>query len=457
MKDYVQEVLKEKPNYKYHKGNIEKYLKKDFGKYFINSTKEYPFFPHPKTSVISKFINTPNKDTELKNLFSIYFGYAGWEGFKENKTIADVFNINEEDERVCFSEMIIYVKDKKSIETKIAEIRPSLDTLKVLNEIDSTKKGVADNKKSISKNNQTTIEIEERSATELDNRNKKDSSVNQIDKKEEKSKTNKVNYGDVFKNENSKLKISTVYVEGGIFIMGKKSWNSSYKLHEVELDSFRISKYTITNSQFTVFLNEYKNTTGYSLFKKSYLESSIDIINGRYYTKKRMEDFPVIGVTWYGAEAFANWAGGRLPTESEWEYSARGGNKSKGYKFSGSDNFKVVANCSTKWSYIIGTESLMADEVGKKQPNELGIYDMSGNVSEWCSDWYDFDYYEKLYKSGKISKNPKGPKNGKRKVIRGGSFRSAPDFCTVYSRSDLKPQIPPVEIFFVGFRVVFDI
>ena len=228
LKDYVQKVLKEKPNYKYHKGNIEKYFKddsvkntkKDFQKYFINSTSEYPFYPHPQTSVISKFIRTPDKDTDLKSLFSLYFGYAGWEGFKENKTIADVFNINEEIEQALFSKMIVYVKGKKSIETKIAEIRPSFDTLKVLNEIDSVEKSVADNKKSDDKSNdktfktkeiteykevsdekinpptdnkkntqeneQTVPELGEKKSTELGNRNEEDSKENQKDKKRKK-------------------------------------------------------------------------------------------------------------------------------------------------------------------------------------------------------------------------------------------------------------------------------
>lgn len=251
------------------------------------------------------------------------------------------------------------------------------------------------------------------------------------------------------KDEVSTLKIPTVYVEGGVFVMGKKSWDFEYKQHDVELSSFRITKYTITNSQFAVFLNEVETPQEKSFYKKKMLGIGIDILHDRYYPKIGRENHPAIGVTWYGADAFASWIGGRLPTEAEWEYSARGGNKSKGYKFSGSNDYTEIANVIPDWTdFLGGTKNIKVEEVGGKLPNELGIYDMSGSLWEWCSDWYNFGYYEELYEKKKIAKNPKGIAKGKKKVIRGIS---------VFERDGLKPKVSSwVNNVITGFRVVFD-
>jgi formylglycine-generating enzyme required for sulfatase activity len=138
------------------------------------------------------------------------------------------------------------------------------------------------------------------------------------------------------------------------------------------------------------------------------------------------DDCPVEMVSWDDAQAFIaklNQRTGkhyRLPTEAEWEYAARGGSKSNGYTYSGSNDLNSVA-------WYIDNSGSKTHPVGQKQANELGIYDMTGNVWEWCQDWFG-DY-------GKgIAQNPPGPSTGSYRVIRGGGGNSAAPDCRVASR-----------------------
>lgn len=158
--------------------------------------------------------------------------------------------------------------------------------------------------------------------------------------------------------------------------------------------------------------------------------------------KVGVSDLPVENVSWDDCQEFITKLNAmtgqkfRLPTEAEWEYAARGGNKSKGYKYSGSNNIDDVA-------WYTDNSSNNTHAVKTKQPNELGIYDMSGNVWEWCNDWYG------SYNSN-AQVNPAGPTSGSFRVIRGGSWLSNARICRVSNRDS---DTPDDRIIYLGLRL----
>lgn len=242
-----------------------------------------------------------------------------------------------------------------------------------------------------------------------------------------------------------KVPAGMVYVAGGSFTMGCTSeqgddCDGDEEPHEVTLSDFYISKYEVTNAEYAEFLNAKGNQTEGG---KTWLDIADEYCNiakkgSRYVAKSGYENHPVIEVTWYGAAAYAKWKGGRLPTEAEWEYAARGGKKQKATKYAGSNNIATAA-------WYSGNSGATTHPVGSKQPNELGLYDMSGNVWEWCSDWYAKDYY-----SGSPLSNPKGAASGSRRVLRGGSWSNYPRGCRVAIRGINGPDDSGDDI---GFRI----
>jgi len=240
----------------------------------------------------------------------------------------------------------------------------------------------------------------------------------------------------------------TVLVNGGTFQMGSPSGtgeSEEHPQHSVTVSSFRISKYEITNQQYADFMNAIGANSDGSYNGTEYLDMGssscqIDYTGGQFVPQSGKENYPVIEVSWYGAKAYAEHYGGRLPTEAEWEFAARGGNSSNGYTYSGSDNIDDVA-----WYYDNsggGTHT-----VGTKNANELGIYDMSGNVWEWCNDWYDYDYY-----SNSPSTDPQGPSTGYYRVVRGGGWNVIAYGCRVALRIYGNPAGTYTDS---GFRPVF--
>ena len=206
-----------------------------------------------------------------------------------------------------------------------------------------------------------------------------------------------------------------IAVEGGTFTMGATAEQGSdvdrdeSPTHQVALSSYMIGKTEVTQELWEAVMGS--NPSFFFLFKNR----------------------PVENVSWDDCQVFINKLNGltgksfRLPTEAEWEYAARGGKKSKGYKYSGSNTIDDVAWYDTNSA---GT----THPVASKAPNELGLYDMSGSVWEWCSDWYSSTYY-----SSSSQNNPTGPASGSYRVFRGGCcFNFARD-----CRSSIRSGSPP--------------
>lgn len=239
-----------------------------------------------------------------------------------------------------------------------------------------------------------------------------------------------------------------VYVKGGTFQMGSTSGeNNEQPTHIVTIDDFYIGKYEVTHKDYIKFLNVRGVSRSGFHSGTAYIDMDASDCavghNGSFYFKgsayASTENTPVMEVTWHGAVAYCLWAGGRLPTEAEWEYASKGGASSSGYTYSGSNTAGNVAWCSSN-------SSSKSHEVGTKQPNELGLYDMSGNLWEWCSDKYSKSYYD-----NSPSNNPQGPTTGGSPVVRGGSWFN------IYqnSRSTMRHS-SPFSNNIIGFRVVQD-
>ncbi|MBO7279514.1 MAG: formylglycine-generating enzyme family protein [Bacteroidales bacterium] len=216
-----------------------------------------------------------------------------------------------------------------------------------------------------------------------------------------------------------------VFVEGGTFQMGATSEQGSdvqddeKPVHSVTLSDFYMGKYEVTQEQWKVVMGS----------------------NPSYFTGD--DNLPVEQVSWEDVQEFIQKLNAktgktyRLPTEAEWEYAARGGNQSQGYKYAGSNTFEEVA-------WYEDNSGGKTHPVGQKQPNELGLYDMSGNVEEWCQDWYE------SYDSS-AQTNPTGPSSGLGRVLRGSGWSSLARYCRVACRNAYNPSDGGYDL---GFRLV---
>ncbi|MGN6355318.1 MAG: formylglycine-generating enzyme family protein [Parafilimonas sp.] len=282
-----------------------------------------------------------------------------------------------------------------------------------------------------------------------------------------------------------------VWVPGGEFSMGSVNptnmedgghelMNDTRPIHRVYVNGFFMDKTEVTNAEFAAFVKatgyvtvaERKPTkeefpgvpeedlvAGSAVFTPSATTNLSNYLQWWNYVRgadwrhplgpgsnnEGKDDYPVVQVSWEDAEAYAKWAGKRLPTEAEWEFAARGGKAGEMYTWGNQlkPDGKWMAN-------IYEGKFPSADQaldgyagiapVAKYPANGYDIYDMAGNVWEWCSDWYRPDYYKTLAEKGTVSKNPQGPPESydpeepgvKKKVQRGGSFLCTDQYCTRY-------------------------
>ena len=251
-----------------------------------------------------------------------------------------------------------------------------------------------------------------------------------------------------------------IFVEGGSFSMGSLDGEEDVKpVHEVTVSPFYIGKYEVTQAEYTRYMRpasswtaEYGVGDSYPAYYVSWY-AALKYCNYRSKAEGLTPCYTIDGSTdpdyWGAVPTFTNatwdavicdWEanGYRLPTEAEWEYAARGGIKSRDFRYAGSNNYGQVA-----W-YDVNSD-YETHKVGEKSANELGIYDMSGNVSEWCWDWYDSSYYSESPKD-----NPKGQAGGDWKLLRGGDFYEDEVNCRVYTRNYTMPYFSQHNS---GFRI----
>ena len=232
--------------------------------------------------------------------------------------------------------------------------------------------------------------------------------------------------------------LEMVYVEGGTFDMGDAVgdlWDACRPVHPVQVSSFYIGKYQVTQRLWQQVMSNNP---------------------AQFKGEKR----PVETITWWEAKQFIDWlnrmkaikdyltgqgllnAFFRLPYEAEWEFAARGGTYSQGYTYCGSDKLKQVG-----WHGE--SNSRETQDVGLLLANELGLFDMSGNVWEWCKDKYGWDFYKKCKAKGMVT-DPSGPGKSQHRVVRGGSYLDDADNCHPAYRNGDSPNYQSDHF---GFRV----
>ena len=217
------------------------------------------------------------------------------------------------------------------------------------------------------------------------------------------------------------IRFNMVRLDGGVFNMGNKSGNNDETpSHKVNVNPYHISKYEVTQRQWQAIMGN---------------NPSIN---------KNCMDCPVENISWEEANEFIRTLNFltdghyRLPTEAEWEFAAGGGNLSFHFLFSGNKKLEKVG-----WFYE--NAGKRTHTVGTKASNESGLADMSGNVAEWCADWYDASYYRVS-----VFANPQGPGSGRQRVIRGGSWDDYDQLCRIFSRNKKEPDYKNKTI---GFRI----
>jgi sulfatase modifying factor 1 len=240
--------------------------------------------------------------------------------------------------------------------------------------------------------------------------------------------------GDVVKDE-----VPMVLIPAGEFQMGSNDGKDNEKpIHTVYLNAFYIDVYEVTNEQYKKFMDVTEYKAPYYWNDPNY----------------NAPNHPVVGVSWNDAVAYCKYVGKRLPTEAMWEKAARGGLVGKRYPW-GDDITHDDANFEGTGGKDQWDDT--SSPVGSFAPNSYGLYDMCGNAWEWCSDWYDDNYYANSPKS-----NPKGPSSGEQRVLRGGSWNydnATFSWLVNYLRVAYRAYENPTfgHTFVYGFRCAMDV
>lgn len=252
----------------------------------------------------------------------------------------------------------------------------------------------------------------------------------------------------IFVNYNSFSQDNFIFVKGGFYRPGNKTGQKDEQnAKKAYLKSFYLQESEVTNSQFCKFLNDVGNkqigNTFYINLKGKWRTMNCRIYkdeNGIFKTEKGFEDFPVNFVSWYGADAYCKHYGGRLPTEIEWEYAAGGGKISKNnYLYSGGNEIDSIA------FYIENSENKL-HKVKSKKPNTIKLFDMTGNLAEWCDNWYKPDEYKNLKRFSPMKKS-----KGQFKSHRGGSWTDSKKIIYYKNRRASNPETTRSTI---GFRML---
>jgi formylglycine-generating enzyme required for sulfatase activity len=216
-----------------------------------------------------------------------------------------------------------------------------------------------------------------------------------------------------------------VVVEGGEFQMGSSDGRSDERPQRmISVRKFSIDRYEVSVAAYRKFCDATKRNL------------PAPPPDGW------VEDEPITNVTWDDAAAYAAWAGKRLPTEAEWEFAARGRNGDEARLF-------ACRGPVADGAWYIANSTGRTQPIGLKAQNDLGLYDMSGNVWEWCADWYDANAYERS-----PAMDPRGPDAGEERVVRGGSWSSEPIDLRVSARLKCQPTRAFSDI---GFRCAKDV
>ena len=256
-----------------------------------------------------------------------------------------------------------------------------------------------------------------------------------------------------------------VLIQAGEFTMGtNEGFPFEGPAHRVALDAFFIDEHEVTNRQYKAFAE----ATGYVTESEKLGWSGVFDPRSNGWTKGDgadwrhphgpgssyldMQDFPVVHLSWGDAAAYCDWKGTRLPTEAEFEYAARGGLEGAKYAW-GDELTPGGVHQANLWQGTFPHEDRTLDGYGshgpvkKFPPNGFGLYDMTGNVWEWVQDWYSPDYFR-----NSPFRNPRGPRSGRQKVQRGGSWLCSENYCQGYRAAARMQTEPDSGLNNLGFR-----